>query len=83
MLKDSLGRKLEELFSIGRVLRKECPWDAVQNLDSLKHTLREEAYEVIETIEEKDLDHMKEELGDLLFNIFFLSIVAEESGVFT
>jgi MazG family protein len=83
LLKDSLGKKLEELFSIGKVLRKECPWDSAQDLDSIKYTLREEAYEVIETIEEKDLGHMKEELGDLLFNVFFLSIIAEEETAFT
>jgi len=81
--KNSLGEKLEELFSIGKVLRRKCPWDAKQDFNSLKYTLREEAYEVIETIEEMDLEHMKEELGDLLFNIFFLSIIAEEEGTFT
>jgi tetrapyrrole methylase family protein/MazG family protein len=81
--KNILGKKLEELFSIGKLLRKKCPWDAKQDFNSLKYTLREEAYEVIETIEEMDLGHMKEELGDLLFNVFFLSIIAEEEGSFT
>jgi len=65
----TLGEKLEELLRIGKVLREKCPWDAEQDFDSIKYTLREEAYEVIDTIEEKDFLHMKEELGDLLFNI--------------
>lgn len=79
----SLGERLEELFKIGRILREKCPWDAEQDFDSIRYTLREEAYEVIDTIDEKDFPHMKEELGDLLFNIFFISIIAEERGLFT
>jgi len=79
----TLGEKLEELLRIGKVLREKCPWDAEQDFDSTKYTLREEAYEVIDTIEEKDFLHMKEELGDLLFNIFFMSIIAEETRLFT
>ena len=83
MNRKTLGEKLEELLKIGKILRGKCPWDAEQDLDSLKYTLREEAYEVIDTIEEKDHLHLKEELGDLLFNIFFISIIAEEEGHFT
>jgi len=81
--KRTLGEKLEELLSIGKILREKCPWDAEQDLNSLKYTLREEAYEVIDAIEEKDYTHLKEELGDLLFNIFFMSIVAEQDGLFS
>lgn len=83
MDKRTLGEKLEELLSIGKILREKCPWDAEQDLNSLKYTLREEAYEVIDAIEEKDYTHLKEELGDLLFNIFFMSIVAEQDGLFS
>lgn len=79
----SLGEKLEELLKIGKLLREKCPWDAEQDFDSIRYTLREEAYEVIDTIEEKDFVHMKEELGDLLFNIFFIAIMAEEKRLFT
>lgn len=82
MDKKTLEEKLKELLEIGRILRKKCPWDAEQDFDSLKYTLREEAYEVIDAIEEKDYTHLKEELGDLLFNIFFMSIIAEEKGLF-
>lgn len=82
MDKKTLEEKLKELLEIGRILRKKCPWDAEQDFDSLKYTLREEAYEVIDAIEEKDYTHLKEELGDLLFNIFFMSIIAEEKGFF-
>lgn len=83
MDKKTLGEKLEELLRIGKILREKCPWDAEQDFDSLKYTLREEAYEVIDAIEEKDYMHLKEELGDLLFNVFFMSIVAEQDKLFT
>ncbi|MBC7320130.1 nucleoside triphosphate pyrophosphohydrolase [bacterium] len=82
MDKKTLEEKLKELLKIGKILREKCPWDAEQDFDSLKYTLREEAYEVIDAIEEKDYVHLKEELGDLLFNIFFMSIIAEEKGLF-
>ncbi len=82
MDKKTLGEKLEELLRIGKILREKCPWDAEQNFDSLKYTLREEAYEVIDAIEGGNYIHLKEELGDLLFNIFFITIVAEQEGLF-
>ncbi len=82
MNKKALEDKLKELLEIGKILREKCPWDAEQDFDSLKYTLREEAYEVIDAIEEEDYIHLKEELGDLLFNIFFMSIIASEKGLF-
>ena len=49
-----------------------CPWDLKQNYESIaSHTL-EEVYEVIDAIERDDLEHLSEELGDLLFQIIFL-----------
>jgi len=67
-----------------RRLREEggCPWDRKQTRDSLKPFLIEEAYEVIEAIEEGSAEKIKEELGDLLFQIIFHARIAEELGEF-
>ncbi|WP_027849454.1 nucleoside triphosphate pyrophosphohydrolase [Marinospirillum minutulum] len=55
-----------------------CPWDLKQTRESLvPHTL-EEVYEVVECIEQKDVDHLKEELGDLLLQIIFYAQLADE-----
>jgi tetrapyrrole methylase family protein/MazG family protein len=60
-----------------------CPWDAEQTHESLTRYLLEEAYEVIEAIDEKSPQHLKEELGDLLLQPVFHAAIAEESGDFT
>jgi tetrapyrrole methylase family protein / MazG family protein len=60
-----------------------CPWDREQTLQSLRHTLLEEAYEVIEAIDLDNNLQMEEELGDLLLNIVFLCKIAEKEGRFT
>jgi len=60
-----------------------CPWDAEQTHESLTRYLLEEAYEVIEAIEMKSTEHLKEELGDLLLQPVFHAAIAEESGAFT
>jgi tetrapyrrole methylase family protein/MazG family protein len=59
-----------------------CPWDKKQTRESLKPFLVEETYEVLEAIEESDSDMIKEELGDLLFQIVFHCQVAKELGQF-
>jgi tetrapyrrole methylase family protein/MazG family protein len=59
-----------------------CPWDRAQNHRSLKPYLIEEAYEVVEAIEEGNPTKLKEELGDLLGQIIFHSQIANESGKF-
>ena len=58
----------EQLVTIMRKLRAPggCPWDAEQTHESLTRYLLEETYEVIEAIDEKSPQHLKEELGDLL-----------------
>ena len=60
-----------------------CPWDREQTLDSLKTYLLEECHEVRQAMEEDDPISLKEELGDLLFQIVFQSRVSEEKGWFT
>lgn len=60
-----------------------CPWDRKQTFASIvPHTL-EEVYEVVDTIERRDWTHLREELGDLLFQIVFYACMAEEQGDFS
>lgn len=59
-----------------------CPWDRKQTTQSLKPFLVEECYEVIDALEEGNPDKIKEELGDLLFQIVFHARIAEERGEF-
>jgi tetrapyrrole methylase family protein/MazG family protein len=71
------------------VLRERCPWDAEQTHLSLTRHLLEESYEVLEALEAVDQDagtgyeHLEEELGDLLFQIVFHTVLAGEAGAFT
>lgn len=60
-----------------------CPWDREQTLESLVPFIIEEAYEVISAIDSKDDEHIKEELGDLLFQIIFASQINAEAGSFS
>lgn len=62
--------------------RNGCPWDREQTHKSLRQYLLEEAYEVIETIDEERLDDLPEELGDLLLQVVFHAQIAEEEGRF-
>lgn len=59
-----------------------CPWDREQTHDSIRRNLLEEAYEVCEAIDEKDTEHLREELGDLLMQVLFHSRMEEEKGCF-
>jgi MazG family protein len=60
-----------------------CPWDREQTHSSLRRFLIEEAYEVLDALEAGDAEHLASELGDLLLQVVFHSIVAEETGAFT
>jgi len=59
-----------------------CPWDREQTHKSLKRYLIEEAYEVLEAIDEGDMHKLKEELGDLLLQVVFHAALAEQNGQF-
>lgn len=59
-----------------------CPWDIEQTHESIRRNLLEEAYEVCEAIDQKDPEHLREELGDLLMQIIFHSRIEEEKGAF-
>lgn len=74
--------KFKELYEIVKRLRVECPWDREQTNDSIKAATIEEAYEVVESIDEKNYDEFKKELGDLLLHVIFHSVIASESNHF-
>ena len=59
-----------------------CPWDREQSFDTLKPMILEEAYEVLEAMDSGDRQEFCSELGDLLFQVVFLSRVAEDEGSF-
>jgi len=59
-----------------------CPWDRKQTHESLMQYLIEESYEVLEAIETSDLDHLKEELGDVALQVVFHSALARRDGEF-
>ncbi|HSD64952.1 MAG TPA: nucleoside triphosphate pyrophosphohydrolase [Ignavibacteriaceae bacterium] len=74
--------KFKELFGIVKKLRLECPWDKEQTNDSIKAATIEEAYEVVESIDEKNYNELKKELGDLLLHVIFHSVIASEGNHF-
>lgn len=75
---------LERLIKIMEELRGPhgCPWDREQSRDSLKPFLIEEAYELLEALDGEEPEKIKEELGDLLFQIIFHCQIAKELGQF-
>lgn len=78
-------RTFARLHEIVGILRSPegCPWDREQTHESIRKNLIEETYEVLETIDEDDPEHMQEELGDLLLQIMLHSQMEEELGTFT
>jgi tetrapyrrole methylase family protein/MazG family protein len=94
-LRDPVGAELVRLDELVRTLRQRCPWDRAQTHRSLTRHLLEETYEVLEAIDglggDDDAattvgagyDHLEEELGDLLFQVFLHATLAAEAGQFT
>ncbi len=74
--------KFYNFVEIVRKLRRECPWDREQTHQSLRRCLLEETYEVLEAIDTNDIDELKKELGDLILQVVFHSIIAEENNIF-
>lgn len=60
-----------------------CPWDKKQTHESLIQCLRNESQELIDAIEKKDPENMKEELGDVLLQVLMHAQIAQEEGLFT
>jgi tetrapyrrole methylase family protein/MazG family protein len=89
----AVAAEMARLDELVRTLRERCPWDREQTHASLTPHLVEETYEVLDAIAELDrateplpaalVEHLEEELGDLLFQVFFHSRLAAEEGWFT
>ena len=75
---------LEKLVDLIGVLRSEngCPWDREQTHATLRPNMVEEAYEAIDAINDNDMKHLKEELGDVLLQVILHSQIAKEEGAF-
>jgi MazG family protein len=73
---------LEDTLALMRDLRARCDWDAAQTHDSLRPYLIEEAHEVDDALRGGDDALLREELGDLLLQVLFHSVIAEERGAF-
>jgi len=76
-------KKLHKITNQLRDPKTGCPWDKEQSFESIAGCTIEEAYEVVEAIDNKDYESLKDELGDLLFQVSFHSQIAEEMGLFT
>ena len=81
------GESLLEFLAVMRRLRAECPWKRAQTHRSLARYLLEETHETLEAIDvgdaSGDWDHLREELGDLLLQVYFHAVIAEEAGSFS
>lgn len=78
-------KNLEELIEVVAKLRAPdgCPWDREQTHTSLRPNMLEEAYEAVDAIDENDMAHLREELGDVLLQVLLHSQIASESNEFT
>lgn len=77
-------KNLEELIEVIRKLRAPngCPWDREQTHASLRPNMIEEAYEAVDAIDDNDMPHLREELGDVLLQVLLHSQIADEEGSF-
>ena len=84
-----VGVELVRFAELVRTLREQCPWDRQQTHESLKQYVVEETYELLEAIDALDdadsssIGHLEEELGDLLFQVYFHATIAAQEGWFT
>ena len=74
-----------DIAEIVRILRSEngCPWDKVQTHSSIRQDMIEEAYEVVEAIDCDSAEMLREELGDVMLQAVFHTVIEEEKGEFT
>jgi MazG family protein len=79
---NSALRELSRLLEVVRKLRAECPWDREQTVASTSRHVIEEAYEVADAIASNDNADIAEELGDLLYQSFFVAVIAEDESRF-
>ncbi len=83
-----VATRKEKLQAFGRLLdimndlREKCPWDSKQTIDSLRYLTLEETYELSDAILDKNLDAIREELGDLMMHLVFYAKIGEEKQAF-
>lgn len=76
-------KSLQWLSAILDILRKECPWDRAQSIDSLRYLTVEEVFELSEAIVANNREEMRKELGDLFMHLLFYAKIADDEGSFT
>ncbi len=81
-MKNKNQYSIEDLLDVMSELRNKCPWDQKQTFDTLKKLTIEETYELVDAIDKKKYDDIKDELGDLLLHIIFYSKIASENKKF-
>lgn len=81
-MKNKNQYSIEDLLDVMSELRNKCPWDQKQTFDTLKKLTVEETYELVDAIDKKKYDDIKDELGDLLLHIIFYSKIASENKKF-
>src|SRR6266851_4950296 len=84
----AMADDIERFAALVEVVRRlrapdGCPWDREQTPASLRATMLEEAYEVLEAIDERSIPKLREELGDVLLQVLMQSAIAQETGDFT
>lgn len=77
-----MHQSFQKLNQLCKKLREECPWDRRQTLQSYYRFILDEAKEFDEAARKGDIEGMKEELGDVLYNILFIADIAEKEGLF-
>jgi nucleoside triphosphate diphosphatase len=82
-IEEASAREFERLVAIIRELRVRCPWDREQTIASVAHHVIEEGYEVLDAIGRGTDDEIRDELGDLLVQIVFISVIAAERSRFS
>ena len=81
-MEDKRLKATARLLEVMNTLRRECPWDREQTFESLRSNTIEETYELADAITDRNLDGIKEELGDLLLHVVFYSKLGEEEEAF-
>ena len=82
MNRNNAEKATSRLLEIMDTLRRECPWDREQTFETLRNNTIEETYELADAITDKNMEGIKEELGDLLLHVAFYSKLGEEQGAF-
>ena len=76
------SESFERLLTIMNTLREQCPWDKKQTMETLRHLTIEETYELSDSILNKDMKEIKNEIGDLMLHLVFYTRIASETNHF-